>query len=447
MHRELVERMLDAGHERANFAIVAAGENAASPHHEPGTRVIADGEVVLCDFGGTMHGYCSDITRMFVVGEPPAEVRDAYAVLVEAQEAGVRAAEVGRAVRGGRRRGARPSSPHAGLGDRFVHRTGHGIGMEAHEDPYIVAGNAAPLAPGHAFSVEPGIYVPGPVRSPAGGHRRRHRRRPAAPQRRGRATSPSSADPSPAVRLELSTVMLQWAAGGLLFGWVTTRRREVGIGYGWLVRGSFGVLAVIGVAAGIANDDTRHRCDGPRRLRHRDDPGDHGRARSCRSSAAGPACGARSPARRPRPAGSRRWSTAPRSRPYERRRRRSRARVPARPRPVRAAVRRSSRSLGAAGADGGNYALAAARLLVGAAFLGVITDAMLLGHWYLVQPGLSREPIRELVRWSAWIFPFEVVLLLVPTGMVSVLNGSIDDGYHGSHRLHVDRLRAHDDRR
>ena len=96
VHRELVERMLALGHERSNFAIVAAGEHAASPHHEPtADRVIGDGDIVLCDFGGTMHGYCSDITRMFHVGEPPAEVRDTYAVLADAQEAGVRAATVG----------------------------------------------------------------------------------------------------------------------------------------------------------------------------------------------------------------------------------------------------------------------------------------------------------------------------------------------------------------
>jgi Xaa-Pro aminopeptidase len=160
VHRELVERMLDGGHERANFAIVAAGANAASAHHDPGARVIETGDVVLCDFGGTMRGYCSDITRMFVVGEPAAEVEDAYAVLVEAQEAGVRAAEIGvpcEAVDAA----ARSVIAAAGLGDRFVHRTGHGIGMEAHEDPYVVAGNGAALEPGHAFSIEPGIYVPG----------------------------------------------------------------------------------------------------------------------------------------------------------------------------------------------------------------------------------------------------------------------------------------------
>jgi Xaa-Pro aminopeptidase len=160
VHRELVERMLEAGHERANFAIVAAADNAASPHHEPSTRVIADGDVVLCDFGGTMDGYCSDITRMFVVGEPTAEVRDTYAVLVEAQEAGVRAATVGTAC-AEVDAAARRVIADAGFGDFFVHRTGHGIGTEAHEDPYIVHGNRAPLVAGHAFSVEPGIYLPG----------------------------------------------------------------------------------------------------------------------------------------------------------------------------------------------------------------------------------------------------------------------------------------------
>ena len=159
VHRELVERMLDAGHERANFAIVATGPNAASPHHDPTDRVIAEGDAVLCDFGGTMHGYCSDITRMFSVGEPTAEVADAYAALVEAQEAGVRAATVGtpcEVVDAA----ARQVIADAGYAERFVHRTGHGIGMEAHEDPYVVAGNATELVAGHTFSIEPGVYVP-----------------------------------------------------------------------------------------------------------------------------------------------------------------------------------------------------------------------------------------------------------------------------------------------
>jgi Xaa-Pro aminopeptidase len=160
VHRELVERMLEGGHERANFAIVAAGANAASPHHDPTGRVIERGDVVLCDFGGTMDGYCSDITRMFVVGDVDPEVRDAYAVLVEAQEAGVQAATVGTPCEQVDA-AARAVIADAGFGDFFVHRTGHGIGTEAHEDPYVVAGNATRLVPGHAFSVEPGIYLPG----------------------------------------------------------------------------------------------------------------------------------------------------------------------------------------------------------------------------------------------------------------------------------------------
>ena len=160
VHRELVERMLALGHQHANFAIVGAADHAASPHHEPGARVIADGDVVLCDFGGTMNGYCSDITRMFHVGAPPAEVADTYAVLHEAQEVAVRAARVGTPC-AEVDAAARAIIAAAGFGDRFIHRTGHGIGVEAHEDPYIVAGNDAPLVAGNAFSVEPGIYLPG----------------------------------------------------------------------------------------------------------------------------------------------------------------------------------------------------------------------------------------------------------------------------------------------
>jgi Xaa-Pro aminopeptidase len=162
---DLGRRIVAEGHQHVNFAIVAAGENAASPHHEAADRVIREGDVVLCDFGGTMLdgdgvGYCSDITRCVHVGEPPAEVAEAYAVLHEAQRAAAAAATVGtlcEAVDATARR----IIADAGHGDRFIHRTGHGIGVEAHEDPYIVAGNAAPLAPGHAFSIEPGIYVPG----------------------------------------------------------------------------------------------------------------------------------------------------------------------------------------------------------------------------------------------------------------------------------------------
>ena len=157
---ELGRRILAEGHEKVNFAIVAAGAHAASPHHEAGPRVIAENEVVLCDFGGTMHGYCSDITRCVVTGEVPADLAEAYAVLHEAQAAGVAAGAVGAACQDVDRV-TRAIIDDAGWGEYFIHRTGHGIGMEAHEDPYMVEGNTAPIAPGNAFSVEPGIYLPG----------------------------------------------------------------------------------------------------------------------------------------------------------------------------------------------------------------------------------------------------------------------------------------------
>jgi Xaa-Pro aminopeptidase len=158
--REFSNRILEHGHQHVNFAIVGSGPNGASPHHEASPRVIERGEAVVCDFGGSMDGYCSDITRMFVVGRPPEGWSDAYEVLRVAQEAGVQAAvagvpceEVDAA--------ARRVIDEAGYGEYFIHRTGHGIGLEAHEDPYMVSGNRLLLAPGHAFSVEPGIYVPG----------------------------------------------------------------------------------------------------------------------------------------------------------------------------------------------------------------------------------------------------------------------------------------------
>jgi Xaa-Pro aminopeptidase len=162
---ELGRRLLAEGHQRVNFAIVAAGANAASPHHEPGARVIADGDGVLCDFGGTMFdadgvGYCSDITRCVHLGEPSEELAEAYAVLLDAQQAAVAAAVLGTTCEEVDAT-ARRAITAAGWGEQFIHRTGHGIGIEAHEDPYIVSGNRAPLEAGHAFSIEPGIYVPG----------------------------------------------------------------------------------------------------------------------------------------------------------------------------------------------------------------------------------------------------------------------------------------------
>jgi Xaa-Pro aminopeptidase len=158
--RDIGRRLVAEGHERVNFAIVGSGPNSASPHHSASGRVIAADESVVCDFGGTLDGYCSDITRTVFTGAPPAEFRDLYAVLQGAQAAAVDAATVGTPcedVDGVARR----LIDEGGYGPHFIHRTGHGIGLEEHEDPYLVGGNCEPLAPGHAFSVEPGIYVEG----------------------------------------------------------------------------------------------------------------------------------------------------------------------------------------------------------------------------------------------------------------------------------------------
>ena len=157
---DISARLIAEGHDVVNFAIVAAGENAASPHHHPGSRVIKQDEIVLCDFGGTMNGYCSDITRCVYIGEPSRKITSAYSVLHAAQAAGVAAGVVG-ATCESVDAAARKVIDDAGFGDFFIHRTGHGIGMEAHEEPYMVSGNKLPIAAGHAFSVEPGIYLPG----------------------------------------------------------------------------------------------------------------------------------------------------------------------------------------------------------------------------------------------------------------------------------------------
>lgn len=157
---DISARLIAEGHQKVNFAIVAAGENAASPHHHAGDRVIRYGDIVLCDFGGTMDGYCSDITRCVHLGPPPADIVDAYAVLMTAQAAGVAAGLLGNSCESVDAV-TRAIIDEAGYGEYFVHRTGHGIGMEEHEDPYMVSGNTTPIATGHAYSVEPGIYVPG----------------------------------------------------------------------------------------------------------------------------------------------------------------------------------------------------------------------------------------------------------------------------------------------
>jgi Xaa-Pro aminopeptidase len=152
--------LVEAGHDTADFAIVASGPNAASPHHEPGGRVIEPGDAIVLDIGGTLGGYWSDTTRTAFVGEPPPDFVAMYEVLRAAQEAACDAVAPGTAFEDVDR-AARQLIEDAGYGDRFIHRTGHGIGLDLHEDPYVVAGNREPLVAGNAFSVEPGIYIEG----------------------------------------------------------------------------------------------------------------------------------------------------------------------------------------------------------------------------------------------------------------------------------------------
>lgn len=227
------------------------------------------------------------------------------------------------------------------------------------------------------------------------------------------------------IRLDAATVLLQWATGGLLFLWVTTRRREVGIGYGWLLRSVYGVLAVGAAAAGLAVDPVPVR-----------DVAALGVAAAATVALAvsivrrkAGVAGER--ARQERKA-SRVAAMAGKAAPAA-----ATGPAPALPEfppaldlvaPVIGFV-----GLVAAGAAaGGPDALAVARTLAGALFLGAVSDAMLLGHWYLVQPGLGRAPLLELNRWLALTWPLEVGLLLWPTGMLSVLAGSVDDGWDGT---------------
>jgi hypothetical protein len=200
------------------------------------------------------------------------------------------------------------------------------------------------------------------------------------------------------VRLDLSSVLLQWSTGGLLGLWVTTRHRVLGIGYGWLLRSIFAVLAAGAAAAAMT-------------------AGDSGAAALIRDAAAIATAAAAAAALG--------VSVARRRRGLE-----GHGSYPPNLDLVAPAVGLIG-LLATAQVVGGPYALSAARLVAGALLLGLVTDAMLLGHWYLVQPGLSRQPIRELVRLAALAWPLDVALLLVPTGMVQVLNGQINDGYGG----------------
>jgi hypothetical protein len=225
------------------------------------------------------------------------------------------------------------------------------------------------------------------------------------------------------IRLDAATVLLQWATGGLLFLWVTTRHREVGLGYGWLLRSVFALMA-----AGAAATGGLLRPDPARDVL------------SALTAASALAALMVSVARR-------RAGVAGQRADKERRRARV-ASMTGRSRGEAAPHRHQSEFpayldlvapvvglgglIAASLADGGPTGLSLARTLTGAAFLGAVTDAMLLGHWYLVQPGLGRARLLELVRWVALIWPAEVAVMLWPTGMISVLTGAVDDGWKGT---------------
>jgi len=159
--RDIAALILDAGHVSADFVIVASGPNGASPHHEVSDRVLQVGDAIVVDIGGTMpDGYCSDETRMYALGSPGDDYLAAYAVLQQAQREAVEWVRPGVTCESVDSV-ARSRLDSAGLGDLFIHRTGHGIGLETHEEPYIVSGNALPLEEGMTFSVEPGFYDEG----------------------------------------------------------------------------------------------------------------------------------------------------------------------------------------------------------------------------------------------------------------------------------------------
>jgi Xaa-Pro aminopeptidase len=159
--KDIAEAILAEGHVAVDFVIVASGPNGASPHAEVSDRLIGRGEPVVVDIGGSMpDGYCSDSTRNYVLGDPPDEYAAYHEVLLRAQTAQTEAVRPGITAEQLDAVG-RDAIAEAGYGEYFVHRTGHGIGLETHEEPYIVAGSARPLEPGMTFSVEPGIYLPG----------------------------------------------------------------------------------------------------------------------------------------------------------------------------------------------------------------------------------------------------------------------------------------------
>lgn len=232
------------------------------------------------------------------------------------------------------------------------------------------------------------------------------------------------------IRLDAATVLLQWAVGGMAFCWFTTRRREVGLGYGWLLRGTYGLLALGAAIAGFRYGELLVR-----------EAASAGVVAACllglvvsiQRKAAG-VSGHRA-------AHDARTARVAAMTGIERGGSQADSVEDLRPEfppildlvPVAiGTIGLIAASIDAAPDGGADIAVSLLRTLVGALFLGVVSDAMLLGHWYLVQPGLPRRLLNEIVSALGWIWPVEVIALLLPTGMISVWNGTIDDGWSGT---------------
>ncbi|MFJ4915692.1 M24 family metallopeptidase [Streptomyces sp. NPDC088726] len=157
---DLARLLTEYGHSQVDFTVVGSGPNGANPHHEAGDRTIERGDMVVLDFGGLKHGYGSDTSRTVHVGEPTAQEQRVHDIVREAQQAGCDAVRPGAACQDVDR-AARAVITEFGYGDRFIHRTGHGIGVTTHEPPYMIEGEEQQLVPGMCFSVEPGVYLPG----------------------------------------------------------------------------------------------------------------------------------------------------------------------------------------------------------------------------------------------------------------------------------------------
>jgi hypothetical protein len=224
------------------------------------------------------------------------------------------------------------------------------------------------------------------------------------------------------LKLDAATVLLQWSVGGLFFLWVTTRAREVGIGYGWLLRGVYGLLAVLAVVAGF-----RYHVVWVREI------SGIAVALSCVIALVVSWQRRKAGVLHQREQSQARSARVAEMTGIDRAEQDFDESVPEYP-PALDLLAPAVGLVGlvAAGLAAGTPVwVQLSRVLVGALFLGCVTDAMLLGHWYLTQPGLPRRPLLELVRYLTWLWPFEVVVMLLPPGMISVFNGTIDDGWNG----------------